>query len=188
MTAVRLRGRRVLWICGGVAVVAAVLFSVLAMAGPSSQTTANTPLLGKAAPAITGTPLGGGRQISLSQFAGRWVLVNFAASWCVPCQQEMPQLLSFAATSAHDGADGPVVLTVAYDEQDLANLRALLTSRGATWPAVDAPGSTVSYGLRGVPESFLVDPRGTVVEHITGGLNAAQIVQFIGRNSAGGQQ
>jgi cytochrome c biogenesis protein CcmG, thiol:disulfide interchange protein DsbE len=182
------RGRRVLWICGGVAVVAAVLFSVLAMAGPASQTTASSPLLGKPAPAITGAPLGGGGQISLSQFTGRWVLVNFAASWCVPCQQEMPQLLSFAAASAHNGPGGPLILTVAYDEQDVVNLRAFLTSRGATWPAVDAPGSTVTYGLKGVPESFLVDPQGAVVEHITGGLNATQIEQFIGRYSSGGQQ
>jgi cytochrome c biogenesis protein CcmG/thiol:disulfide interchange protein DsbE len=178
-----LKGRRVLWICGGVAVLAAVLFSVLAMAGPSGQATANSPLLGKTAPQLKGTPLGGGPRVSLAQYAGRWVLVNFAASWCVPCQQEMPQLLTFESTASRDGPAGPLILTVAYDEQDLSNLRSFLASRSATWPAIDSPGAIVRWGLRGVPESFLVDPRGTVVEHIAGGLNATQIEQFISRFS-----
>jgi len=173
----------VLWLSGGVAVVAAVLFSVLAMAGPSAQSTANSPLLGKPAPSLSGVPLRGGPREGLASFSGRWVLVNFSASWCVPCAQEMPQLLTFASTAAKAGPHGPVILMVAYDEGDLSGLRSFEASRGATWPAIDSPGATVRWGLRGVPESFLVDPRGTVVEHVSGGLNALQIQQFITRFS-----
>jgi cytochrome c biogenesis protein CcmG/thiol:disulfide interchange protein DsbE len=181
MTAVlRLGGRRmVLWITAGAAVLASVLVAVLASAGPAAQVSADSPLLGKPAPSISGAGLGGGA-VQLSQFAGRWVLINFAASWCVPCQQEMPQLLAFA----HDHAGGDAtILTVAYDESDLSNLRSFLAGQHATWLAVDDPQAKVDYGIGGIPESYLVDPEGTVVAKYLSGVNAAGLNAFIARFS-----
>jgi cytochrome c biogenesis protein CcmG, thiol:disulfide interchange protein DsbE len=175
--------RRVLWISLAVGVVAAVLFSALALAGPSGEQTAYTPLFGKPAPATEGQVLGGRTTVSLSQYAGKWVLVNFAASWCVPCQQEMPQLRTFAG--AEKAAGDVQVLTIAYDESDLSNLQTFMTAQGSTWPSINAPGATITWGLRGVPESFLVDPEGTVVLHVTGGLEAAQLESFIGDFTTG---
>ncbi|MHB1535973.1 MAG: TlpA family protein disulfide reductase [Acidimicrobiales bacterium] len=173
------RRRTVLGICAAVAVAAAVLVAVLAGAAPASQITAASPLVGRAAPPISGTRLGGAGRVSLAQMSGKWVLVNFAASWCVPCQQEIPQLRSFAAEGARTGDS--TILTVAYDQSDLANLAALLAHSKASWPAVSAPSALVSYGIHGIPESYLIDPQGTVVEKITGGVNAPQLEQFIAR-------
>jgi cytochrome c biogenesis protein CcmG/thiol:disulfide interchange protein DsbE len=114
--------------------------------------------------------------------AGKWVLVNFAASWCVPCRQEMPQLLSFAG--AHARAGDATIVTVAYDEGDLRSLSAWLRSVHAGWPAVDDGQAVVDYGVSGIPESYLVDPAGTVVAKYVGGVVAAQLDAFIAKSSA----
>ncbi len=90
------RPRLVLWISLGVAVALAVLVTVLATSGSSGQQSARSPLIGKPAPAIKGPSILGGPAVQLSAYTGKWVLVNFAASWCVPCRQETPQLLAFS--------------------------------------------------------------------------------------------
>ncbi len=176
--------RLVLWLSLGTAVVVAVLVAVLASSGPAGQSSAKSPLIGKPAPSIRGRALSGGGTVSLSSFSGKWVLVNFAASWCVPCHQEMPQLLTFAGSHAsnHDA----VILTVAYDEGDVSNLASFLRSEHATWPAVDDGQAVVDYGLGGVPESYLVDPNGTVVAKYVGPVVASQLNAFIDQWSVGG--
>lgn len=180
--AARPRGRLVLWISLSVGVVLAVLVAVLAMSGPASQQAAKSPLLGKAAPGVTGSGAGGG-PVSLAGSSGKWVIVNFAASWCVPCQQELPQLLLFSRQ--HAAAGDAAILTVEYDQPDLSSLRGLLRARGASWPAVSDPGAVADYGVTGIPESYLVDPQGTVVEKLTGGVQAAQVDRLISRLSLG---
>ncbi|HXS25874.1 MAG TPA: TlpA disulfide reductase family protein [Gemmatimonadales bacterium] len=169
-----------LWVTVGVAVVMAVLVAVLASSSPASQVTAQSPLVGRAAPSIAGKAIdGSGTSVTLSGLSGKWVLVNFAASWCVPCRQEMPQLLDFQRQHASGDA---TILTVAYDQQDVANLASLLKAQGATWPAVDDGSAVVDYGVGGLPESYLVDPAGTVIAKYVGGVNAAQLDAVI-RNS-----
>jgi cytochrome c biogenesis protein CcmG/thiol:disulfide interchange protein DsbE len=173
----------VLWASLGVAVAVAVLLAVFASSGPASQVTANSPLLGKPAPAIAGPNLLGGPSVSLSSYAGRWVLVNFAASWCVPCQQEMPQLSTFE--NEHSANRDAAILTVAYDPSDLSNLVSFMRSSRATWPAVNDGQAVVSYGVGGLPESYLVDPEGTVVAKYVGEIVAAQLNTAIAKLSAG---
>jgi cytochrome c biogenesis protein CcmG/thiol:disulfide interchange protein DsbE len=181
------RRRPILWVTVGASVVLAVLVAVLASSGPASQVSAASPLVGKPAPAIKGARINetgtggaitsGSSTVSLSQLSGKWVLVNFAASWCVPCQEEMPQLLQFA--NDHSRAVDAVVLTVAYDEQNVGGLASFLRSWHATWPAVDDGSAVVNYGVGGLPESFLVDPAGTVVAKYVGGVKADQLESVI---------
>ena len=165
-----------LWVSAGVAVVMAVLVAVLASSSPASQVTAQSPLVGRPAPAIDGSSIEGPGRFELSSLAGKWVLVNFAASWCVPCRQEMPQLLAFERDHATGDA---TVVTVVYDETDRQNLAGYLKSQGATWPAVDDGAAVVDYGVGGLPESYLVDPAGTVIAKYVGGVNAAQLDSVI---------
>lgn len=179
----RPRSRVVLWTSLGVAAVIAVLIAVLASAKPSSVGNNSSPLLGKAAPPVAGPALNGGGSYSLSQFGGKWVLVNFAASWCVPCREETPQLQSFV--SQHAAAHDAVVLGVAFDPSDVSHLAAYLRSVHATWPAVDDPSAEVAYGVSQIPQSYLVDPQGTVVAKFFGALTAGQVDKVIAKAAAG---
>jgi cytochrome c biogenesis protein CcmG, thiol:disulfide interchange protein DsbE len=177
------RSRLVLWISLATAVVVAVLVTVLATSGSAGQVSVHNPFIGKAAPPITGRSILGGPSIKLSSYSGKWVLVNFAASWCVPCREETPQLQTFAAD--HRKAGDAVILTVAYDEGDVSNLAAYLRGSHATWPAVDDGQAVVDYGVGGVPESYLVDPSGTVVAKYAGGVVASQLNTVIADASDG---
>ncbi|HTV11725.1 MAG TPA: TlpA disulfide reductase family protein [Acidimicrobiales bacterium] len=170
------RRRVVMWSAICVAVAVAVLIAVIASAQPSSEVSAKSPLLGNTAPAISGRGLEGGHY-TLSQFHGRWVLVNFMATWCTACQKEMPQLERF--WDEHSKRGDAVVLTVADDPTNLAQLRSFLISKGAHWPAVDDPAATVSYGLQGLPTSFLVAPDGVVYWYLLGEVQASQLDKLL---------
>lgn len=78
------------------AVVLAGGITMLALATPSTQGISGSPLVGKPAPPLHGQALlngpAAGGPVTLASCRGCWALVNFAASWCIPCHQEMPQL------------------------------------------------------------------------------------------------
>jgi len=169
----RRRGRVVLWSGLAVLVVFAVLIAFLATVG---STKANSRLLGKPAPPVHGTQLANGEPIALTDLAGRWVLVNFAASWCIPCQQEMPQLQEFARAAPRYDA---TVLTVTEDPNDSTGLRSMLADAHATWPAVADAGAQVHWGVTGIPESFLVNPSGVVVAYFPSGVGASSLESTI---------
>jgi cytochrome c biogenesis protein CcmG/thiol:disulfide interchange protein DsbE len=143
----------------------------------------NSPLLGNSAPAISGPGLAGGHY-SLTQFSHKWVLVNFMATWCPPCQQEMPQLLKF--TKQHAKAGDATVFTVVYDPTNVGALKTYLAARGAQWPAVNDPAASVPYGVTGLPSSFLVAPGGIVYAYMLGGITAAELDSYIRQGSAKG--
>jgi cytochrome c biogenesis protein CcmG/thiol:disulfide interchange protein DsbE len=149
----------------------AALIAVLAASHPSGSQ--SSPLIGKPSPAVNGPALNGGGSYSLSQYAGKWVLVNFAASWCVPCRQETPQLQKF--TTEHQARSDAVVLAVAFDPNDVSNLAAYFRQSHVDWPAVDDPSAEVAFGVSQIPQSYLVDPSGTVVAKFFGTLTAAQV-------------
>jgi cytochrome c biogenesis protein CcmG/thiol:disulfide interchange protein DsbE len=175
----RRRGRLVLWSGLAVLVVFAVLLAFLATVG---STKANSPLLGKSAPAVRGTQLANGRPIALANFSGRWVLVNFAASWCIPCQEEMPDLQRFSQTASRYHA---AVLTVTYDASDTAGLRKMLANDHATWPAVADAAADVTWGVHGgIPVSYLVSPQGLVVAYFPSDVDAAMLDSTITSLSA----
>lgn len=177
------RSRTVLWASVGAAAVLAALFAVIVSARPSSQVLGKSQLLGEQAPPISGPGLSGGHY-SLAEFRGKWVLVNFMATWCVPCRQEMPQLLDFSRQHARNAS--AVVLAVAYDPSNAAELRNYLLAEGATWPAVDDPQAPVSYGISGLPSSFLIAPNGTVVAYVEGGVRASELDRLMSEAASRG--
>ncbi len=171
--------RRSVWVISGVAVAAVgALTAVLAVARPTSQQAAASPLLGRPAPPIAGPGIVGGPH-SLSEFAGKWVLVNFFASWCVPCRQEEPQLEAFQ--QQHSARGHATVLAVEFDQTDLKAAPAFLAGFHATFPAVSDPAAEIRYGVTGIPETYLVDPTGTVVAKVFGAVTAAEMDGQIAR-------
>lgn len=155
------------WAALGVGAVVALLVGVLATRPPAADVVAPSPLLGQPAPEIEGPDLDG-TTARLSQLRGRWVLVNFFATWCIPCVREHPELVRF---SDRHPAEDVRVLAVVYDDQP-ADVARFFAERGGSWPVVDDPGAKVDFGVRGIPESFLVDPDGVVRTRVIGGVTA----------------
>ena len=180
----RRRGRVVLWAALAAAVVVAALIAVVASAQPSSEVEGDSPLLGNAAPAISGPLLSGRGHFTLAQLRGTWVLVNFMATWCDPCRQEMPQIRSFFGQHVKRG--DATVLTVAYDASNVGQLRTYFAAEGAKWPAVADPRADVSYGLTGLPSSFLVTPDGLVYAYLVGGVKASELNGWLQQGAAKG--
>jgi cytochrome c biogenesis protein CcmG/thiol:disulfide interchange protein DsbE len=115
---------------------------------------------GEMAPAKTLPQLQGGGHGSLADYQGKWVLVNFWASWCIPCRQEAPALEEFQ--HRHSGS-GFTVLGI--DTQDLsADAEAFAAKYGLSYPQLrDGEGKAADeYGTTGVPENFLIAPSGKV--------------------------
>lgn len=116
--------------------------------------------LGEPAPTAALSRLEGDRSGSLADYRGRWVLVNFWASWCVPCRQEAPVLENFQR--AHGGSKFTVV---GIDTRDLSgDGRSFVREFGLGYPQLrDGDGDAAhEFGTTGVPENFLLDPRGRV--------------------------
>lgn len=167
------RPRTALVAAAVVAVLVALLVAVLATRAPSTERVTRSPLIGRLAPAIEGPTLDGG-SFDLGSHRGRWVVVNFFATWCIPCIEEHPELLAFDEAHAATG-DASVVSILFDDEPEEA--REIFAKKGGDWPVViDDEGAVgVAYGVARVPESFLVAPDGTVVQRLVGGVTRAQL-------------
>jgi cytochrome c biogenesis protein CcmG/thiol:disulfide interchange protein DsbE len=97
---------------------------------------------------------------SIAEHRGEWVLVNLWASWCIPCREETPALERFYRRMR--ASDTTVVGINVQDNRDDAG--AFLRDHPATYPQLRSVGDEriEAFGSTGVPENFLVDPRGKV--------------------------
>ena len=132
-----------------------------------------SPLAGRLAPPLAGATVTGGHA-SLAGYRGRWVIVNFFGSWCVPCEAETAELTRFAA--AHRGPADPAILGVVYQDDD-GSVRHFLHRHRVTWPLLSYAGidAANAYGVAGIPVTFIVGPDGRVAAKIIGGLRTGQL-------------
>ncbi|MHB1889972.1 MAG: TlpA family protein disulfide reductase [Acidimicrobiales bacterium] len=167
------------WIAVGVLVVIAGIVAVLATRPQATATEVITPLVGKKAPPIDATTVTGA-PFRLSAYRGRFVVLNFFATWCPPCRTEEPHLVSFAYQ--HRSPAGPALVGVVFADT-ASNARAFFASTGATWPAVADPSGRIAlaYGVRGPPETFVIAPDGLVVAHIDGPVTARYLDAVLAR-------
>jgi cytochrome c biogenesis protein CcmG/thiol:disulfide interchange protein DsbE len=182
----RVRARRrhtVLWSAVSAAIVLAILIAVLATRKAATDVQAGSPLLGHSAPVLAGPDLTG-HQVSLAQYAGKWVLVNFFATWCVPCQEEHPDLISF--NNRHRAAGDAVLLGVIYDARDASSVAPFFKKNGGDWPVIRDDSAKVDYGTTGVPETFIIDPSGYVVTRITGRVTEGGLDTILQRAQSAG--
>ena len=162
----------------GVAVVLAVFVVVLATREPSQDRRADSPLVGEVAPPVQGTSLTTGEPFDLDSLRGQWVVVNFFATWCVPCRVEHPELLSFSRR--HQQIGDASVVSVVFDD-DPGEVQQYFEDNDSTWPVIDGSGTGVilDYAVAAVPESFIVSPTGYVVAKVTGGVTSVGLDQLI---------
>ncbi len=144
-------------------------------------------VLALAAPVdVTFTDLNG-KPVKLSDFRGKFVAVNFWATWCPPCLQEIPDLVMFYA--AHKDRDA-VVIGVNYDDDlPLEKIRAFAEDQMMDYPVVRLPrqyrGGATPFGpIVGLPTTFMVDPQGNVVARYTGALDQKTLEAFMARYRA----
>ncbi len=111
-------------------------------------------------------------ELSLAELRGFPVVVNFWASWCIPCKDEAPALA--AAARAHRGR----VVFLGVDVQDFASdARSFLRKHRVPYASVrDGEGSAYdAYGLTGVPETYYLDARGRAVAHSPGAVSREDV-------------
>ena len=179
--AARRRPRTALWVAIALGVAIALLVGVLATRDPASTRLVRSPLVGKLVPDIAKPTINDQGDFSLREQRGKWVLVNFFATWCVPCQQEHDDLVRFAA--AHAGSDDATVVSVVFSDET-SDVRRYFARLGGDWPVVSDPDGAIAtdFGVARVPESYLVAPSGLVVGKVTGGVQfaflQAQLAKF----------
>ncbi|MEO8986157.1 MAG: TlpA disulfide reductase family protein [Rhodanobacter sp.] len=114
-----------------------------------------------------------GKNFDLAAQRGHWVIVNFWATWCVPCIKEMPDISRFVAAHKQVRAIG-----LAYEDSEVADIQAFLRKRPVSYPiaqvTLDKPLADFDPP-RGLPTTYLIDPRGRVAAHIVGPLTAARL-------------
>jgi cytochrome c biogenesis protein CcmG/thiol:disulfide interchange protein DsbE len=111
-------------------------------------------------------------RVSLAELRGRPVVVNFWASWCVPCQEEAPRL--DAAARRHAGR----VVFLGIDVQDFkSDARVFLRRHDVNYVSVrDAGDDTyTAYGLTGLPETYFVDGEGRIAGHVIGAITTKEL-------------
>ena len=119
-----------------------------------------------------------GKKHSLSDYRGKWVLVNYWATWCPPCLEEIPELEVFH--SNHKDSDA-VVLGVNMEDIDLEKLRAFVADQFISYPILRSrPAPSTELGIiSGLPTSYLVSPRGEVVARQVGPITAQMLEAYL---------
>jgi len=169
------------WVARAVALVVALVVAGLlglmiwGLGKRNAGTVGNAPIQTRPAPAFT-LPLFEGGTFGVADARGKPMLINFWASWCLPCEDEAPVLEQ--ASRAYQGR----AAFIGVDVQDTdANARAFLRRFGVTYPnGRDASGDiSVDYGMSGVPETYFVDRQGRLVRKWQGPLDEIRARSFL---------
>lgn len=121
------------------------------------------------------------RRVTLSQFRGQVVLLNFWATWCPPCDEELPSLINL---QEHARAKGVVVLGISIDVDGDAYHR-FLKERDVNFVTVRDPEQKISaiYGTHGWPETYIIDRQGVLRRKVVGPIDwtAPEIAEFLNK-------
>lgn len=158
-----------------VSLILVALLAVLWTREPDSGVSGSSPLIGRLVPEVAGPTLQG-ETFDIDDARGRWVLVNFFASWCVPCVEEHPELVEFSRRHPDDG----LVVSVPFGDTE-ADARAFFDRYGGSWPVMADPDAAlaVDFAVLRPPETFLIAPNGVVVDRFIGQITADFIDDYI---------
>ena len=118
-----------------------------------------------------------GENFDLAAQRGKWVIVNYWATWCVPCIKEMPDISRFVAAHKNVAAIG-----LAYEDSEPADIKDFLARHPVVYPiaqvTMDNPPKDFDEP-RGLPTTYLISPDGKVAKHIVGPVTEASLEALI---------
>ena len=161
-----------------IGVVMVALIIVLATSEPN-QGLGPSPLISQPAPLISG-PTVDELGFDLDDQRGRWVVVNFFSTTCIPCIEEHPELIAFDET--HSPVGDAAVVSIAFSDR-ASNVREFFDRNGGDWSVLveDVGQYAITYGVSAVPETFLVAPSGIITSKFLGGVTQTDIENEIAR-------
>ncbi|MFH0887295.1 MAG: TlpA disulfide reductase family protein [bacterium] len=155
-----------------VIIIAAVLafftVSILAMSGTPSKEPAKRQLAYDFS-----LPNLNGKQVKLSSFRGKIVLLNFWASWCPPCREEMPSIENlFKKMKGKDFK----ILAVSLDEGGADVVKKFIAKNRYTFPVLLDPDNNAAgkYGIYSIPTTYIIDKQGYIIDYYIGGRDWAE--------------
>lgn len=124
-----------------------------------------------------------GKAIPFDQLKGKWVLINYWASWCEPCLAEIPELNQLYQQRHQYHL---ALFAVNYDMQPANVQRRLSRAHHIHYPIlIKDPAEALQLGdIRGVPVTFIFNPEGKLVETFYGGLKAKRVIRYLYRLSS----
>lgn len=160
----------------------AIAMGLSLLCGMFAQSTSDPVFAMASRPPVVGSPAPDfelpdlkGERVSLSEYRGRIVLLNFWATWCKPCVKEMP-----AMQKVYDDLRDQGFVVLAVNElEDEQRVRAHISDHGHTFPVLLDHDNRVAnmYGVRGLPVSVFVDESGRVADYVKGGLLTEPIIR-----------
>ena len=120
-----------------------------------------------------------GKPVSLSDFQGKWVIVNYWATWCPPCLEEIPDLVDLY----EENRDTIVVLGIAFEDVNEDYLREFVDSHMISYPVMNTePVPVTALGpVMGLPTSYIISPEGERVARQEGPVTREAIETYIAR-------
>jgi thiol-disulfide isomerase/thioredoxin len=120
-----------------------------------------------------------GKPVSLSDFRGKWVIVNYWATWCPPCLEEIPDLVALY----EDNRDTIVVLGIDFEEVNSDYLREFVDSHLISYPVMNTePVPVTELGpVLGLPTSYIISPEGELMARQEGPVTRAAVEKYIAR-------
>ncbi|MEJ9281263.1 TlpA disulfide reductase family protein [Ureibacillus thermosphaericus] len=131
------------------------------------------------APEFTLTDLSGA-DVKLSDFKGKIVILNFWATWCPPCREEMPAMQKFYEQNKENGIE-IVAVNLTNIDNGVQAVESFVQDYGLTFPILLDKDGVVgnTYGILTLPTSYILDPKGGVIQKIIGPMNEQMMTEIV---------